>query len=63
MSREISILSKELQHVPAIVMRTELNLYQSSIQSASSAFLRRVEQEAKREKTATVTLVAVIKSS
>lgn len=64
MSREVDLLARELQKVPATVMRTEVNLYQSSsIQSASSAFLRRVEQEAKREKTATVTLVAVIKSS
>jgi hypothetical protein len=64
MSREVDLLAKELQKVPATVMRTEVNLYQSSsIQSASAAFLRRVEQEAKREKTATVTLVAVIKST
>ena len=63
MSREVDLLARELQKVPATVMRTDLNLYRSSIQSASSAFLRRVEQEAKREKTASVTLVAVIKSS
>lgn len=62
MSRELDLLARELQKVPATVMRTDLNLYQSSIQSASSAFLKKVEQEAKREKTATITLVAVIKS-
>ena len=62
MSREVDLLARELQKVPAIVMRTELNLYQTSIQNASAAFLRKIEQEAKKEKTATVTLVAVIKS-
>jgi hypothetical protein len=62
MSREIDMLARELQKTPATVMRTELNLYQTNIQSASAAFLRNIEQEAKKEKTATVTLVAVIKS-
>lgn len=56
------MLARELQKTPATVMRTELNLYQTNIQSASAAFLRNIEQEAKKEKTATVTLVAVIKS-
>lgn len=63
MSRELDLLARELQKVPATVMRTEVNLYQTNIQSASAAFLRRIEQEAKREKSGSITLVAVIKST
>lgn len=62
MSRELDLLAREFNRAPTTVMRTELNLYQTNIQNASAAFLKKIEQEAKREKTATITLVAVIKS-
>lgn len=63
MSRELDLLSREFSKTPATVMRANVNLYQTNIQSATAAFLRSVEQEAKREKSGSITLVAVIKSS
>ncbi len=62
-SRELDLLAFENRKERPTVMRTDVSLYQTSIQSACAAFLRSVEQEAKREKSGTVTLVAVIKSS
>ncbi len=60
MSRELDILAREFSKKPVTVMRTEVNLYQTTIQSAASAFLKRVEQECKKEKQSTVTLIALI---
>jgi hypothetical protein len=62
MSRELALLAKEFDRTAAIVLRTEMNLYQTTIHSVSAAFLRKVDQESKKMKTATVTLVAIIKS-
>jgi hypothetical protein len=61
MSRELNLLAKEFDRVPVTVMRTNLNLYQTPINQAAAAFLRQVSIQAKKEKTALVTLVAVIK--
>jgi hypothetical protein len=61
MSRELNLLAKEFDRVPVTVMRTNLNLYQTPINQAAAAFLRQVSIQAKKEKTAFVTLVAVIK--
>ena len=61
MSRELNLLSKEFDRVPVTVMRTNLNLYQTSISTAAAPFLRQVATQAKKEKAASVTLVAVIK--
>ena len=60
MSRELDLLAREFQKTPVTVMRTEVNLYGSNIQTAAGAFLRSVEQQCKKEKTGKVTLVAVI---
>lgn len=60
MSRELDLLAREFSKTPVTVMRTELNLYQTNIQSAAAAFLRKVEQECKKEKKGMVTVVAVI---
>ena len=60
MSRELDILAREFSKKPVTVMRTEVNLYQTSIQSAASAFLKKVEHECKRERQAMVTFIAVI---
>ena len=60
MSRELDLLAKEFSKKPVTVMRTEVNLYQTNIQSATSQFLREVERECKREKKASATLVALI---
>jgi hypothetical protein len=61
MSRELNLLAKEFDRVPVTVMRTNLNLYQTPINQATAAFLRQVSIQAKKEKTVSVTLVAVIK--
>jgi len=44
-----------------ILMRHAQNLYQTPINQAAAAFLRQVATQAKKEKAASVTLVAVIK--
>jgi hypothetical protein len=61
MSRELNLLAKEFERMPVTVMRTNLNLYQTPINQAAAAFLRQVSTQAKKEKTVSVTLVAVIK--
>ena len=61
MSRELNLLAKEFDRVPVTVMRTHLNLYQTSISTAAAPFLRQVATQAKKEKATVVTLVAVIK--
>ena len=61
MSRELNLLAKEFDRVPVTVMRTNLNLYQTSISTAAAPFLRQVATQAKKEKASSVTLVAVIK--
>lgn len=60
MSRELDILAKEYQSKKAIVIRKDLNLYQTGITTAASSFLREVEYQAKKEKQANVALVAII---
>ena len=61
MSRELNLLAKEFERVPVTVLRTNLNLYQTSISTEVAPFLRQIAAQAKKEKTASVTLVAVIK--
>ena len=61
MARELQLLAKEFERQPVTVMRTNLNLYQTSITTAAAAFLRQVAAQAKKEKASSVTLVAVIK--
>jgi len=60
MSRELDLLAKEFAKTPVTVMRTEVNLYQTNIQSATSAFLKKVEQECKKQQQSKVTLIAMI---
>ncbi len=61
MARELQLLGKEFDRQPVTVMRTQLNLYQTSISQAAAPFLRQVATQAKKEKASSVTLVAVIK--
>ena len=61
MARELNLLAKEFERTPVTVMRTNLNLYQTSIANEAAPFLRQIAAQAKKEKAATVTLVAVIK--
>jgi hypothetical protein len=61
MARELQLLAKEFDRQPVTVIRTNLNLYQTPIGTVASPFLRQVAAQAKKDKTASVTLVAVIK--
>ena len=61
MARELQLLAKEFEREPVTVMRTNLNLYRTSISTAAAPFLRQVATQAKKEKASSVTLVAVIK--
>ena len=63
MARELELLAKEYAKRPVTVIRTNLNLYQSSIIAVAAPFLKQVSAQAKKDKTASVTLVAVIKES
>ena len=60
MSRELDILAKEYQSKKATVLRKDLNLYQTSITTAASSFLRDIDQQCKKEKQSIVRFVAVI---
>ena len=61
MARELQLLAKEYDRQPVTVLRTNLNLYQTPISQAAGSFLRDVAAQAKKEKSTSVTLVAVIK--
>ena len=61
MARELELLAKEYAKNPVTVLRTNLNLYQSSISTVAAPFLKQVAAQAKKDKVSTVTLVAVIK--
>ena len=61
MARELEILAKEYAKKPVTVLRTNLNLYQSSISTVAAPFLKQVAAQAKKEKVSTVTIIAVIK--
>jgi hypothetical protein len=61
MARELNLLSKEFERQPVTVIRTNLNLYQTSIATEAAPFLRQIATQAKKDKSSSVTLVAVIK--
>jgi hypothetical protein len=61
MARELELLAKEYAKKSVTVLRTNLNLYQTSIGTVAGPFLKHVAAQAKKDKTASVTLVAVIK--
>jgi hypothetical protein len=61
MARELQLLAKEFDRQPVIVLRTNLNLYQTTISQAAAPFLRDVAAQAKKEKSSAITLVAVIR--
>ncbi len=63
MVRELQLLAKEFERQPVTVLRTNLNLYQTPISTVAVPFLKQVAAQAKKDKTASVTLVAVIKES
>jgi hypothetical protein len=61
MARELELIAKEYAKNPVTVLRTNLNLYQSSISTVAAPFLKQVAAQANKDKVSTVTLVAVIK--
>jgi hypothetical protein len=61
MARELELLAKEYAKKPVTVLRTNLNLYQSSIGTVAAPFLKQVAAQAKKDKVSTVTIVAIIK--
>lgn len=61
MANELKALSKDFDHQEVTVLRTNLNLYQKTISQAASSFLRQIALQAKKEKSTSVTLVAIIK--
>ena len=61
MSRELDLLAKEFSKRPCTVLRSELNLYQTQISQAAAPFLREVAAQAKKEKSAAVTVIALIR--
>lgn len=63
MAHELELLAKEYAKKPVTVLRTNLNLYQTSIGIAAAPFLRKVSTQAKKDRAASVTLIAVIKES
>jgi hypothetical protein len=60
MSRELDLLAREYQKKSATVMTTNLLIDQKSLQSATSSFIREVEQQCKKRKAVYVKWVAVI---
>lgn len=60
MSRELDLLAREFKNEPATVLRTDLNLYQTTVLAAATAFLKRVEQECKRQRKGRVVLLAIL---
>lgn len=63
MSRELDLLAKEFSKKPCTVLRTELNLYQTQINQAVAPFLREVAAHSKKDKVASVSLVAVLEEN
>ncbi len=61
MARELELLAKEYAKKPVTVLRTNLNLYQTPIGTVAAPFLKQVAAQAKKDKTASVTIVAIIK--
>ena len=61
MARELELLAKEYAKKPVTVLRTNLNLYQTNINQAAAPFLREIAAQAKKEKSTSVILVALIK--
>ena len=61
MQKELKVLAKEFDRQPISVMRTNLNLYQKSISTVASPFLKQIAAQAKKIKSNDVVLIAIIK--
>ena len=60
MSRELDLIAQEYKSKKATVLRNNISLYQTTMSAASSKFLREVESQCKKQKLASIVLIAVI---
>jgi hypothetical protein len=60
MASELNQISKEFSNQDVKVLRTTLNLYQTSIGSVAAPFLKDVATQSKKSKSPSVILVAII---
>jgi hypothetical protein len=61
MLKELNALAKEFGRQPISVMRSNLNLYQKSISTVASPFLKQVAAQSKKSKSNEIVLIAIIK--
>ena len=61
MQKDLKALAKEFHRQPITMMRSNLNLYQKSINTVAAPFLKQVAAQAKKSKSNDVVLIAIIK--
>ena len=61
MQKDLKALAKEFHRQPITVMRSNLNLYQKSISTVASPFLKQVAAQSKKLKSNEIVLIAIIK--
>jgi hypothetical protein len=61
MQKELNAIAKEFDRQPISMMRTNLNLYQKSISTVGSPFLKQVAAQSKKSKSNEIVLFAIIK--
>ena len=59
MSRELDEIAREFQKISAEIFRSEISLFQTNIISASTYFLKSIEQHCKKHKTGNIILLAI----
>jgi len=60
MAKELNQIAKEFGNHDVKVLRTNLNLYQTSIGTVAAPFLKDVAAQTKKSKSPTVSLIAII---
>lgn len=60
MAKELNQISKEFSNQDVKVLRTNINLYNNQIAQVAAPFLKDVAAQAKKSKSPSVTLVAII---
>jgi hypothetical protein len=60
MSKELNQIAKEYSNQDIKVLRTNLNLYQTSIGTVAAPFLKDVAAQTKKSKSPNVSLIAII---
>lgn len=62
MSRELSIIQRELQGTDYTILRSDYSLFQKDLVRDSQKFLKSVVDTAKKQKQGNVILVAIVKN-